>query len=213
MDLAGLAQAAASLRADVLGLQEVDVGVHRSGGADLAAVAAGGMAVAFGPALRLSKGFNGRYGNALAVRGSISDEVTLRLPRQRGDEPRAAVVARAEPDEGFPATVCVTHLSVRADVARRQLDFVLDALVERAPPHLLLGDLNLRPEDVAPAVERRGLSLADPTAPTFPVDAPRIRIDHVCVSGAVAVESVSAVPTGSSDHCALVVVVAAGRTW
>lgn len=205
VELDALRHACDALAPELLALQEVDVGVRRSGRANLAAVAAGGRAVAFGPALSLARGLNGRYGNAIAVRGGITDVTTLRLPGERGDEPRAATLARALPECGPPVTVCATHLSVRAHVARAQLDACLAALTARPGPHLLAGDLNLLPADVEPAVAARGLVLADAAEPTFPVDGPRIRIDHVAVGPGLHVERVEVVPTAVSDHRALVV--------
>lgn len=202
VDLDRLAAATALLDADILGLQEVDVGVARSHGADLAAIAAGPMAVVFGPAMALRHGW---YGNALAVRGDIGEVDLLPLPSEEGDEPRAAIIARASPADGPDLTVAVTHLSVRTHVARLQLEAVLALLLERRPPLVLLGDLNLTPRLVTPAVAAAGLTLADAAAPTFPAAKPRLRIDHVAASGEMALANVAAVRAPVSDHCALLV--------
>lgn len=201
VDLERLAAAAALLDADVLALQEVDVEVARSHGANLAAVAAGDMAFAFAPAMAIRHGW---YGNALVVRGTISDSDVLELPGEEGDEPRVAILARVRLEGEDEITVAATHLSVRTHVARLQLEAVLSELVDMHPPAVLLGDLNLTPRLVQPAVAAAGLTLADSAAPTFPAHRPRIRIDHVAVSGGLSIGGVEVVHTPVSDHRALV---------
>ena len=208
-----LMRSAASLRADVLALQEVDVGVTRSGRTDQSAVVAAalGMQVAFGRTSRI--GLVGRFGNALLVRGAISD-VEVRPMRRSSwrHTPRGMLLATATVGGTPPAsvTVAVAHLSVRRPEVFVQLEEVLDALVARAAgrPCLLLGDLNLNASELAP-VEAAGLTVADATLPTFPRAAPRARIDHIAVGG-LEVEAVEVVATATSDHCALVADVNAG---
>ena len=68
-----LAEACATLDADILALQEVDVGVPRSGKADLAKVAADACGMAYYFAKARKHAYRGQYGNALLVRGSIND--------------------------------------------------------------------------------------------------------------------------------------------
>jgi endonuclease/exonuclease/phosphatase family metal-dependent hydrolase len=204
VDLDRLAAATALLDADVLALQEVDVEVPRSHGANLAAIAAGDMAFAFAPAMAIRHGW---YGNALTVRGAIDDAEVVELPGEEGDEPRVAVLATMRPEAGGVITVAATHLSIRAHIARLQLEAVLSTLVDRRPPHVLLGDLNLTPRIVEPAVASAGLALADTKRATFPAHRPRIRIDHIAVSRDLQLEQVDVVQTPVSDHRALVAAV------
>ena len=202
VDLERLAAATALLDVDVLALQEVDVDVARSHDANLAAVAAGEMAFAFAPAMDMRDGW---YGNALAVRGAIDDPEVLELPGEEGDEPRVALLATLRPDTGPALSVAATHLSIRSHIAALQLEAVLSALVDRRSPHVLLGDLNLTPRVVEPAVKAAGLTLADTTKATFPAHAPKIRIDHVAVSSGLRIDGVDVVQTPVSDHRALTV--------
>lgn len=203
VDLLGLS--AAGLQADLLALQEVDVGVPRSGGADQArAVAeATGMSVTFGKAHRV-RGV-GKYGNALLARGEIAEVEVLPLSKSaRRHEPRSAILATVQLDGGSPAlSVAATHLSIHRPEVHDQLEAVVAALAERPLPRVLIGDLNLLPEEVAPVVESAGMALAG-GGPTFPVEDPRIRIDHVAGAG-VEIHDVDIRRTASSDHCALVV--------
>lgn len=198
-----LGRSAAALAPDVLALQEVDVGVPRSGRADQAALVARatGLEHVFGRAARV--GGIGRYGNALLARDPLRDVEVRPLPKaHRNHEPRAMVLAETD-----GVVVAATHLSIHRPEVHTQLDAAVAALTERAGgrPCLLVGDLNLLPEEVAPVVEAAGLELAPWEQPTFPNPDPRIRIDHVAAGGGITFRSVDVVPTPSSDHCALVV--------
>ncbi len=207
VDLPLLIDSAAALRPDILALQEVDVGVPRSGRTDQAGAVADalGLQWVFGKAARV--GGVGKYGNALLARGPITEVEVVPLPKTRPlNEPRSAIVATVEV-YGVAISVCATHLSIHRREVQGQLIAAADAVRKRRGPRLLIGDLNLRAERVAPLIEQRRMLLADPAEPTFPRHEPRIRIDHVAASG-MAFETVEVVPTASSDHCALVVEVA-----
>ncbi|MGH9154279.1 MAG: endonuclease/exonuclease/phosphatase family protein [Acidimicrobiales bacterium] len=204
VDTAALAGYVAACRPDVLALQEVDQVAARSARADQAGEVGGaaGMAVAFGPACR--QGLRGRYGNALAVRGELTDIENLPLVRRGRNERRAVLLATAVVG-GRRLSVAATHLSVDRQEVAAQLAGALDALSGRPRPWVLMGDLNLAPPAVIAALAGSDLVLADPAQPTFPAGAPRARIDHVAVAGLVveAVEVLDEPPV--SDHRALVV--------
>ena len=204
-DLGRLVAACRSLDADVLGLQEIDRGTRRAGGADQAAVIAEelGLACVYVPADRV---WGGSMGNALLVRGRLADVERVGLPgalRLRGPDRRSAVLARARVGD-LSLTIAVVHLSTGVLDNSGQQRRILEALTERPGPHLLLGDLNRRTAWVRPAASSRGLHLVDDDAPTAPRISPRYRIDHVAVSGLVA-RTPTVVDTGASDHRALVV--------
>lgn len=209
-----LGEVVASLGADVVGLQEVDVGMDRSGGVDLAAVVAmrAGMAVAFGESLRRGEG---RYGNALLVGGAVDDVEVVHLPgRPDGEpsEPRTVLVGTARTTAAGPVTVGVCHLGVAGGQASVQLAAALAALDDRPRPRALLGDWNLPPRRVRPVVARAGWRLAGPLQgrlaglrPTFPArPVSWRRIDHLALDGLRVVSAtVPHVPV--SDHRPLVV--------
>ena len=198
-DAAALGRACAGLDADVLAVQEVDVRVPRSGLVDQAAVVerATGMHCVFGQTCRV--GVVGRYGNVLCSRPPMADVERVRLPRLGRNEVRGMVLARID-----GVTVAATHLSVHPEENVRQLAFVLDVLAARPRPWVLVGDLNRRPEQLD-AVAAAGLSLADPSEPTFPAHAPDRRIDHIATA-AVEVESVQVLPQQEvGDHRPLAV--------
>src|SRR4051794_10066437 len=93
VDRGRLANAVAVLGADLLALQEVDVGLRRSAGVDEARLAgdASGLVAVFGAAHRV--GWWGRYGNAVLSR-SAGEFRRLRFPRSAYGERRGALVGR-----------------------------------------------------------------------------------------------------------------------
>lgn len=204
-DHEALVAACVDLGADILALQEVDVGTRRSRGTDQAALVAEacGLAHVFVPVRTID---GGRQGNALCARGGIADVETVALRgRLRWPRPdrRGAVVAGVTHGD-VALTVAVTHLSTAVLDNVIQERTVLDHLAGRPRPLLLLGDLNRRTEWVRWEMERAGLRLVDDDVPTAPARRPRFRIDHVAVDG-FTVTRVEVRHTGVSDHCALVV--------
>ena len=183
--------------ADVVAVQEVDRRVIRSWFVDqpaLIARAAHAEASDYAPARRVA--ITGDDGVALSLRTGATFR-TLHLPHRWG-QPRVALVG-----EAAEVTVVTTHLQNHAEEARYQLDWLLEALVPLPRPCVLLGDLNLRPEDVEAPLQRAGFELAG-GGPTEPAHDPRQRIDHVAVAGLV----VGAVAVGDapvSDHRPLIV--------
>ena len=206
VDLRRLGTACAGLSADVLAVQEVDRFARRTGFRDEMRVIARapGLEAVFGEAARR----RGRsYGNVLLARGRFRDVEVIKLPRPSAGEQRVAIVARVAVN-GIDLAVGATHLSFRRGEGAPQLAVLIDALAERDGPRLLLGDLNLGPEVVEPALAAAGYEVA-PTGSTFPAGAPRTRIDFVAVSG-LSVLSASTPAPGMSDHLPVVAEVRAG---
>ena len=200
VDLRRLGAACAGLSADVLAVQEVDRFARRAGFRDEMRVIARatGLEAVFGEAAR--KRWR-RYGNVLLARGPIRDVEVIALPRPGNGEQRVAIVARVAVN-GVDMAVGATHLSFRRGEGAPQLDVLIDALARREGPRVLLGDLNLGPDVVEPALVAAGYQVA-PTGPTFPARAPRTRIDFIAVSG-LEVTSVSTPAPGMSDHLPVV---------
>jgi endonuclease/exonuclease/phosphatase family metal-dependent hydrolase len=207
--LRALARSCAALDADVLGLQEVVGGRRRSWFLDQGAVVARRSRARHvsGPAVRWSR--RRTYGNSLVVRGRVLERVVLELPRAPEREPRTAIVARVAV-RGIEMTVAVTHLQHwpkrhrhRPHDAPEQLRAVLDALRARPAPRLLLGDLNLDAEQVAPILADAGFTRAA-HGPTFPSVQPRVTVDHIAVDGFEVRRAWVAERAPVSDHRAVV---------
>lgn len=204
-DLGRLAMAVGSLDADVLGIQEVDRGTDRVGGADQPALLADatGMDVRFAPAIDHD---GGHYGVALASRRPMGPIEVLRLPG--GGEPRVAILGTVEETNGDGATpswaVGCTHLTTVVEDAVVQLGVVLAALADLAEdrPAVLLGDLNLGAARVGPVLAERGW-IAAPSGPTHPAIRPTRRIDWVLTRRSTVATS-SVLDVRASDHRPLV---------
>lgn len=206
VDPARLGAVCAEFDADVLALQEVDLGTIRTRGADLAAAVARscGMVHVFGASRRLPGGW---YGNALLVRGDIESWSVAGLPRVpawRWWQERRTLLQASVRVAGRPVSVAVTHLAVPQSVNGAQLDRVLELVGPRPDPLVVLGDLNRFPSTVEPVARRAGLAYVS-HGPTSPVPRRRLVIDHVLVSPDVAVGGVEVRATEMSDHAALLV--------
>lgn len=206
VDPAQLAEVCAAFGADVLALQEVDVGTRRVDGVDLAAIVAEacGAAHVFGESQAVH---GGAYGNALVVRGEIGRWAVHRLPKvpffRFGQEQRTVLDAEVIVD-GRALSVASTHLAVRRRINGPQLRALLRILRGRPGPLVAMGDLNRRTPAVAPLVAAAGLHLV-PHGPTYPAAEPRTDIDHVITSSDVQVQTIEVRATSMSDHAALIV--------
>ncbi|MDN5687283.1 MAG: endonuclease/exonuclease/phosphatase family protein [Brachybacterium sp.] len=155
-DLTRAAAALAALDADVIGVQEVDVGFGpRSGDEDQAARLAEllGYQGCFGATIDRpapADGVPARYGLALLTRGQILRREMQLLPgdprRPSAREPRGLLSVRLRSPQGAELTVLVTHL----DPAHRhhraaQVRGICEAAATLPGPRVLLGDLNTDP--------------------------------------------------------------------
>ncbi|PFG40245.1 endonuclease/exonuclease/phosphatase family metal-dependent hydrolase [Georgenia soli] len=225
------AEEIAATGADVVLLQEVDRNLRRSGGLDQAATLAQrlGMAHRFAANIagtrvgvplpaRVSTPARG-YGVALLTRLPVATWHVMRLrgggPRRRTGRPawsplgwtwdptRVLLAAVLRTGAG-PVSVGVTHLSVRPDVARRQLTAAAGALLTLPGPHLLGGDLNLDAAAVASSEVVADGRLAPLAAGlTFTNARPRTQLDHLLASGLVATGPAVVHHLSVSDHAGL----------
>lgn len=170
-----------SLDADIVGLQEVDRNVERSGRVDQAALLGNllGMRHAFGAFMDYQ---GGRYGMAILSRYPIASSREIMLPA--GEEPRIALAARIVLPGGDTITAINVHFDwVENDAARirqaRALSVVLDSLSD---PWLLMGDFNDGPDSRALRVFEDMVHPAPKPADssfTFPSTAPVKEIDYI----------------------------------
>lgn len=232
VDIRRLQQGVASLDADVLALQEVDRDQPRSGGADLAAIAAEAMGAVdhrfvatlhgraddgWGAARGVTRPGTPAYGIALLSRLPVVSWEVLRLPtprgrvlvRHRGEvlptlllEEPRAAMAALVATPSGTVTVVNTHLSFVRWSNGRQLRALTRSLPGPGRPLLLVGDLNMGPTR---ARRLTGMTTLASTG-TFPADLPRAQLDHVLADDHTwhGVSSESRV-LPFSDHRALVV--------
>lgn len=190
VDPGRIAAVIARLGADLVALQELDVGLERSGRVDQPAelAEATGLTVDFHPVLEKD---GGHYGIALAAPGPLRGE-RVDLPRLRGEEPRAAVVARWR-----DVTFVSTHLSRSREARAAQIEALAELARGAEPPVVVLGDLNERRSGLGPLF-RAGL-----TDGRKPLRRGALRIDHILAGRGLTVAASSALRTGASDHPAL----------
>ena len=99
-------------------------------------------------------------------------------------------------------TVGTTHLALRKEVARGQLDEALSLVITRPGPWILAGDLNLEPTDVAPIADEHGFDLLHGPFTHSARRRPTRRLDHILARGCRAAAS-GVVKLPVSDHLAV----------
>jgi len=212
-----IAQVIARCDADIVALQEIDVGRLRSGGIDQACVIAEklGFTSHFHPALRIA---DEQYGDAVLTRCPSRLVKVGLLPGLRNlwsSEPRGAVWIEALVG-GVRVQVINTHFGLRRRERRAQAVALLGGdWIERCrPPYAVVGDLNSLPRGSVYrsfAARLRDAHLAGAQgspAPTFPSRRPMLRIDHIFVSDDIEVTSAEVVRSSltrvASDHLPLI---------
>lgn len=201
-----LVEACRTLDVDILALQEVDRRRVRSRFRRQSQLVARrtGAKQTFGRTRR--RDLIGGYGNALLVRGTLSDVARWDLPITPGHEARGAILATVEVGK-VRCSVAATHLQNRrkewpGHEAPEQLRAVLAALKTRPGPRLLMGDMNLRERIAAPIIEEAGF-VAVEHGPTWPAPEPEHSIDWIAVDGFEIVDA-EVVHLPVSDHRAVV---------
>jgi endonuclease/exonuclease/phosphatase family metal-dependent hydrolase len=215
-----IADVIAAYEPDVVALQELDVGRHRTGRIDQAhAIAqALGMHVHFHASLKV---LEEEYGNAILTHRPSQLVKAEALPgwaRKPSLEPRGALWASVQVG-GIEVQVINTHLGLRRHERLAQIDTLLGPhwLGHQAcrEPVILVGDFNATPR--SRAYQRLAAHLCDaqtearlprPKA-TFPSRLPILRLDHVFVSRSIRVLRVETVRSPlariASDHLPLLV--------
>jgi endonuclease/exonuclease/phosphatase family metal-dependent hydrolase len=194
LDLERSAEVIRAMDADLIGLQELDRGLRRSGGVDQPAVLAEltEMDVRFHRTVRTG---GGEYGIAVAARGPIEDTFKS-LPRAGNEEPRGAIIAR-----WGDLSVVIAHLTKPGPARAAQLQAVADIANSLQPKVVVLGDLNTERHDLGPLIAA-GLN-PGPQHATM-VMSPRVQIDYVMTDRNVRLTDSWTVDMRASDHVALV---------
>ncbi|MBB1250764.1 endonuclease/exonuclease/phosphatase family protein [Rhizobium sp. G21] len=180
-----IAEVIAESGAEVIALQELDVGRKRSGGIDQAEVIAAHLKMRshFHPALHVEEE---RYGDALLTALPSTLHRAAALP-SRG-EPRGALWIEIDV-HGRKLQVFNTHFGLSSPERTLQAETLLGPgwlgheRCRRAPT-LLLGDFNAVPSSRAFRVISRSMTVAAPRREgrwraTFPARWPLLRLDHV----------------------------------
>lgn len=187
-DLERLAQVIQATQPDLVGLQEVDVGVRRSGKTHqvLRLAELTGLASSYGPTQHYEGGL---YGNAVLSRLPILDVAIHPLPYteatpEKTTYPRGAIAVTVRAPDGLPLRFISTHFqhNVEEDrVAQAQTINALFAAPDDTTRTVLAGDLNAKPDaEPLQILHQRWVNALDPAAaPTAPSHAPTSRIDYI----------------------------------
>lgn len=171
-------------RPDVVALQEVGRGWREGPAGDTTRTLAGRLALPHHLHVPAIDEAGALYGHALLSRWPIASSEVEPLPRGV-DEPRVLLRAVIDTPRG-PLTLLTTHLSwiedrpAQGEVLRQRAL----ALAEQGARVVVMGDLN--EHEPTPWLEALREHLHDADAalarPTYPADAPRIRIDYLLSS-------------------------------
>ena len=211
-DVERLAKVIARLKPDLVALQEVDVGVKRSGRVHEAQRLGEltGMAVRFGPTQHYEGGL---FGNAVLTRLPILDVLIQPLPYTESTPelvtyPRGAIVVTVRGPGDKPLRFISTHFqhNVPADRLAEAKAINHHFAVDNEIPTILAGDMNATPdsEPISELLKQWTNAIDDDAAPSAPSTKPKSRIDYIFYRPATRFElietKVIAEPM-ASDHC------------
>ena len=207
-----IAEVIADCGADVVALQELDVGRRRTGAIDQARSIAIhlGMEMYFNPAIRIAEE---QYGDAILT--SLDMRLVKSAPLPSLAEQRGALWVEVEWN-GRPVQIINTHLGL----SRRDRSGQVSALLGPAwlghpdctSPRILLGDFNavrssLAYRQIAARLDDAWRSTDAKPARTFPARLPLLRLDHIFVDRTIHVREIgvlqSRLARTASDHLPL----------
>lgn len=176
-----IAQVIREVDPDLVALQEVDVRTQRVKGLDLATEL--GLRTRLTPLFARAMAYDGgEYGVGILSRYSIRSSRALSLPSTPGNEPRVALEVVVDLPDGTPIAFVATHLDNASAADRaQQAKAINEAFGKSDGPRLLAGDFNATPDSETIAILKESWTPTDgPDAPpTFPSNAPEIKIDYV----------------------------------
>ena len=170
LDWSRLAAVIAQARADVVGIQEMDMKTNRVGGVDSLAglSAATGLSHAlFVPAMDFD---GGQYGTAILSRYPLTATEVHPLPSAHY-EPRAFGCATVTPEDGSPFMLVNTHLSYESRAQQKiQLAYLADWMEGHIPQGraaVLTGDFNTEDFSMFSPVTAMGYATVNSAEHTF----------------------------------------------
>ena len=186
-DVDRLAQVILKAKPDLVALQEVDVGVKRSGRVHEARKLAEltGMAVRFGPTQHYQGGL---FGNAVLTKLPILDVYIQPLPYteatpEKTTYPRGAIAVTLKDLGGKQFRFISTHFqhNVAEDRLAEAKAINRHFAEKNSMPTILAGDMNATPESepIRTLLTRWKNATDKPASPTAPSRNPRSRIDYI----------------------------------
>ncbi len=211
-DIKRLAAVIKKTKPDLVALQEVDVGVKRSGRIhELQRLSElTGLAARFGPTQHYEGGL---FGNAVLTNLPILDVIIHPLPYTESTEkkvtyPRAAVAVTVKAPNGKPLRFISTHFQHNVEEDRVAEAKAVNKLFTAEGdniPSILAGDMNAKveAEPVQILLKKWTNAIDDELTPTVPAVKPTSRIDYIFYRPAAAFKVVETkvIPESlASDH-------------
>lgn len=192
---------------DIVALQEVDAGSHRTGNINLTEYLASQADFSFWHH-QINRDFAGiaRHANGLLSRLRPVDITEHKLP---GFIPgRGALMARYG-DPQSPLVVVLIHLALGQRTRLRQLAFIAEVLADYEHV-VLMGDMNCEPGSPEMQLLFRRTGLREPVEGmcTFPSWRPARNIDHILVSPSLEISQCQVLNHAFSDHLPIAMEVA-----
>ncbi len=198
-DMSLLAADLLAVQADIVGLQEVDVGTARVGGRDTLAELAEAAGFAHYRFCRAIDFAGGEYGTAILSRYPILSFTVTELPSEGAREARAVGHAVLDVD-GVRVDFLNTHLSYESAALRMPQFDAIAALTHTLPDWILTGDFNTADLDCFAALG--AASLANPGKyATFPESGEGI--DNILCSAPWQMTATGTMQNHHSDHLLL----------
>ncbi|TNF43093.1 MAG: endonuclease, partial [Bacteroidetes bacterium] len=172
MDIERIGKLIVDINPGVVGLQEVDSVVGRSGNIDILKLLSEqtGMHATFGYSI-LHDG--GKYGNGILTREKPVSVRKITLPG--ADEARTALLVELD-----RYVVVNTHLSLKNEERTESVRIITDAVSDYNKAVFLMGDLNATPEsEPIELLKRNWQILSNPEIKTFPSGEPTVTLDYI----------------------------------
>lgn len=172
MDIERIGKLIIDINPEVVGLQEVDSVVVRSGNIDILQLLSEqtGMHATFGYSI-LHDG--GKYGNGVLTREKPLGVKKIALPG--ANEARTALIVELD-----KYVVVNTHLSLTNEERLESVKIITDAVEIYDKPVFLMGDLNATPDsEPITFLQDKWQILSNPKQPTSPSVNPRSTIDYI----------------------------------
>lgn len=182
IDIQAVANVINEAAPDLVALQEIDVRTERSGPYDQAAELARltGMYAFFAKTIDFQ---GGEYGVAVLSKYPFVGTLSFMLPSAEGvgGEPRGVAAVLVEPVPGKRISFASTHLDLRKENRKEQIDALISYASDMDMPFILAGDFNDQPGSyvIRKLDETFRRTCTDDCAHTIPVLNPRRTIDFI----------------------------------
>lgn len=203
-DFSVLSRDLLSVGADIVGIQEMDIGTKRVSGADSLALLCDGTPYKYGYFAKAMDYNGGEYGTAILSRFPITDARTLPL-ESSCYEPRVLGYAKIDVD-GEELNFLNTHIEHQSDAQRRIQFAQIGEFLKGLDGFVLTGDFNTDDFSEFDAIDGKKLvNNSESYFPTFP--AHNRAIDNIVLSKGFSYSDAAMVKTGHSDHHMLYAIV------